>query len=152
MRCHSFWTLAVAFNRCEVLLDHNNAQFNCKYRTARAGLNFAHKKCEVWIFLHKRAVWPSLLYSGGPKPSTEAMSFVKCTIPLKRVNKWRIIVYKKKLFLQRQFYTLYEKKLSNLRPLPSITFPQGFRKLKKFGHWISESGGKKNVKRREKHR
>ena len=33
-------------------------------------------------FLHKVAVWPSSLYSGGPKSSSEAMSCVKCTIPL----------------------------------------------------------------------
>ena len=29
------------------------------------------------------AFWPSLLYSGGPKSSSEAMSYVKCTIPLR---------------------------------------------------------------------
>ena len=34
-------------------------------------------------FLHKMAVWPSSLYSGGPKSSSEAMFFVKCTIPLR---------------------------------------------------------------------
>ena len=42
-----------------------------------------------------------------------------------------------------QFYTLYEQKFSNMRPLLSITFPQGFRKSKKFGHWTLGSGGKK---------
>ena len=41
----------------------------------------------------------------------------------------------KKLFSPRQFYTLYEQKFSNLRPLLSLTFPQGFRKSRKFGHW-----------------
>ena len=35
---------------CAVLLDHNNARFSCKYRTAWAGLNFTHKKCEVCMF------------------------------------------------------------------------------------------------------
>ena len=35
----------------------------------------------------------------------------------------------------------------NLRPLLSITFPQGFQKSKKFGHWTSGSGGKKTFKR-----
>ena len=50
VQCHSFWTPAVVLNRCVVLLDHNNARFSCKYRTAWAGLNFAHKKCEVCIF------------------------------------------------------------------------------------------------------
>ena len=33
---------------------------------------------------------------------------------------------KNKQFLARQFYTLYEQKFSNMRPLLSITFPQGF--------------------------
>ena len=50
MRCHSFCIPAVVLNHCAVLVDHNNAWFSCKYRTVRAGLNFAHKKCEVWIF------------------------------------------------------------------------------------------------------
>ena len=67
---------------CAVLLDHINARFCCKYRTARARLNFAHKKCEVYMFLHKMAVWPSSLYSGGIKSSSEVMSCVKCTIPV----------------------------------------------------------------------
>ena len=43
-------------------------------------------------------------------------------------------------------------KFSNLRPVLSITFPQEFRKSKKFGHWTPKSGGKKTVKRSEKHR
>ena len=56
-RCHSFWTPAVVLNCCAAMLDHNNAPFSCKYRTAQAGLNLAHKKCEVCMFfLHKRAV------------------------------------------------------------------------------------------------
>ena len=50
VRCHSFWTPAVVLNRCAVLLDHNNAWFSWKYRTVRAGLNFANKKCEVCVF------------------------------------------------------------------------------------------------------
>ena len=50
VRWHSICTPAVGLNRCVVLLDHNNALFSCKYRTARAGLNFAHKKCEVCMF------------------------------------------------------------------------------------------------------
>ena len=50
----------------------------------------------------------------------------------------------------RRFYTLYEQKCSNLRPLLSITFPQGFRISKKFGHWTSGSGGKETFKLSEK--
>ena len=59
---------------------------------------------------------------------------------------------RKKLFSSRRFNTLYEQKFSNLRPLLPITFPQGFRISKKFGHWTSGSGGKKTGKRSEKHR
>ena len=50
---------------------------------------------------------------------------------------------RKKLFSPCQFYTLYEQQFSNLRPLLSITFPQGFRISKKLGHWTSGSGGKR---------
>ena len=47
----------------------------------------------------------------------------------------------KTLFSPRRFYTLYEQKFSNLRPLLSITFPQGFQKLnKKNGPWTLGSG------------
>ena len=53
-------------------------------------------------------------------------------------------------FLLWQFYTLYEQKFSNLRPLFSITFPQGFRIFKKFGHCSLQSRGKTTVKRSEK--
>ena len=42
------------------------------------------------------------------------------------------------------------QKFLNLRPLLSITFPQVFRKSKKFGHWTLESGGKKTFKRSER--
>ena len=49
--------------------------------------------------------------------------------------------YQKKLF-----YTLYEKKLSNLRLLLFITFPQGFQKNLKFGHLTLGRGGGKPFK------
>ena len=49
---------------------------------------------------------------------------------------------KKHFFLALQFYSLYKHKVSNLRPLLSITFQQGFRKSKK--NW-----GKKTFKRSE---
>ena len=48
----------------------------------------------------------------------------------------------KKKIPPRRFYTLYEQTFSNLRPLLSNTFPQGFQKSKSFGHWTSGSGGK----------
>ena len=56
---------------------------------------------------------------------------------------------KRRKKISRQFYTLYEQKFSNRRPLLSITFPQGFRKSKKFGHWTLGSVGKKTFKRSE---
>ena len=37
--------------------------------------------------------------------------------------------------------------ISDLRPLLPITFPQGLRKSKIFGHWTLGSGGKKTFKR-----
>ena len=40
-----------------------------------------------------------------------------------------------------------KQKCSNLRPLLSITFPQGFRRSKNFGHPTLGSGGKKTFKR-----
>ena len=49
-------------------------------------------------------------------------------------------------FYARRFYTLYEQKYLNLRPVLFIGFPQGFRKSRKFGHWNSGSGGKKTLK------
>ena len=49
----------------------------------------------------------------------------------------------------RRFYTFYKQKFLNLRPLLSITFPQGFQKSKKFLHWTLGSGGKKTLKRSE---
>ena len=47
----------------------------------------------------------------------------------------------------RQFWTSSKQKCSNVRPLLSITFPQGFRISKNIGHPTSGSGGKKTVKR-----
>ena len=64
-------------------------------------------------------------------------------------NKWVPPHEESDLFFVRRFYTLYEQKCSNVRPLLSITFPQWFRKSKKFGHWTSGSGGKKMFKRNE---
>ena len=54
---------------------------------------------------------------------------------------------KNKLFFARQFQTTSKQKCSNVRPLLSITFPQGFRISKNIGHPTSGSGGKKTVKR-----
>ena len=53
---------------------------------------------------------------------------------------------KKTLIFAWQFYTLYDQKFSNPRPLLSITFSQGFRKAKQFLHWILRSGGTKTFK------
>ena len=59
-------------------------------------------------------------------------------------------ICRKTFFFAWRFYTLYEQKLSKLKPLCSITFPQGFRKSKKFGHWTLGNGGKQTVKLSEK--
>ena len=48
-----------------------------------------------------------------------------------------------KLIFERQFYTPYEQNYLNLRPFLSISYHQGFRKSKKFGHWTFGSGGNK---------
>ena len=54
---------------------------------------------------------------------------------------------KKTFFSARRFQTTFKQKCSNLRPLLSITFPQGFRISKNIRHPTSGSGGKKTVKR-----
>ena len=54
---------------------------------------------------------------------------------------------KNKLFFTRRFQTYSKQKCSNVRPLLSITFPQGFRISKNIGHLTSGRGGKKTVKR-----
>ena len=46
-----------------------------------------------------------------------------------------------------RFSTIFKQKCSYLRPLLSITFPQGFRICKNIGHPTSGSGGKKTFKR-----
>ena len=57
---------------------------------------------------------------------------------------------KKKLFFARRFQTIFKQKCSYLRPLLSITFPQGFRISKNIGHLTLENGGKKTVKKDQK--
>ena len=52
----------------------------------------------------------------------------------------------KKTIFEQQIYTPYKQKFSNLRPFLYATFPQGFQKSKKFGHWTLGSGAKKTVK------
>ena len=49
--------------------------------------------------------------------------------------------------MARRFETNSKQKGSNVKPLLSITFPQGFRISKNIGHPTSGSGGKKTVKR-----
>ena len=55
--------------------------------------------------------------SGGKKT-------FKCSKQMKR------IFFYKNFFLPLQFYTLYEQKFPNLRPLICITFPLGLKKKK----------------------
>ena len=71
--------------------------------------------------------------------------------PLKKTeNRRRPKKVKKKTFFARQFQTIFKRKCSYLRPLLSITFPQGFRISKHIGHPSSGSGGKKTVKKDQK--
>ena len=58
--------------------------------------------------------------------------------------------HEKNFFLLWQFYTRYEQQLSNLRPLLSMIFPQGFQKSEKFGHLTLGSAGKKTFKQSKK--
>ena len=57
-----------------------------------------------------------------------------------KVNKWKKIC--KKLFTQRKIWTIFEQQFSNLRPLLSTTFPQGF--------WLREVGEKRRLNRTSK--
>ena len=57
---------------------------------------------------------------------------------------------KKKLFFALRFQTTSKQKCSNVRPLLSITFPQGFRISKNIGHPTLGGGGKKTVKKEQK--
>ena len=50
-------------------------------------------------------------------------------------------------FFARRFQTTSKQKCSNVRPLLSITFPQGFRISKNIGHPTLGKGGKKTLKR-----
>ena len=56
-------------------------------------------------------------------------------------------VKKKTFFFAPRLQTIFKQKCSYLRPLLSITFPQGFRISKNIGHPTSGRGGKKTLKR-----
>ena len=47
----------------------------------------------------------------------------------------------------QRFLTIFKQKCSYLRPLLSISFPQGFRISKNIGHPTLGNGGKKTLKR-----
>ena len=105
------------------------------------------------IFEHKRSILRPLLSITFPQRFRISKIFGHCTLrsggkkTFKRSEQMKKIP--KKLFLPRRFYTIFQQKSSNLRPLLSITFPQGFRISKKFGHWTSGCGSKKTVKHSE---
>ena len=65
-------------------------------------------------------------------------------IRLNGVNKGKKIC--KKLFLPRLFETIFEQKCSHLKPLLSITFPQGCRISKNVVHPTLGKGDKKRLK------
>ena len=71
---------------------------------------------------------------------------------LNRVNKLRKKKIQNLFFAVAILHPNIQKFFLNLIPLFSITFPQGFRKSKQFGHWTLRNGGKKTVKRSDKHR
>ena len=48
--------------------------------------------------------------------------------------------------ISRQFFTIFKQKCSNLRPLLSITFSQGFQISKNIGHPTSGSGANRRLK------
>ena len=52
---------------------------------------------------------------------------------------------KKNFFFSRRFLTILKQKCSNLRPLLSTTFPQGFWISKNIGHPTSGSGAKRRL-------
>ena len=62
---------------------------------------------------------------------------------------WKSLNKNKKTFSSRRLNPILGQKCSIMRPLLSITCPQGLQISKKFGHWTSGSGGKKTVKRSE---
>ena len=86
-------------------------------------------------------IWKNPAY--GRQSISRPMRIVE---PIKKILLVRHNSQKNYLFLARRFYTLYEQKFSNVRHLLSNTFPQGFRKSKKLGHWTFRSGGKKRFK------
>ena len=65
--------------------------------------------------------------------------------PLKGTSK--VKNEREKNFLCAAILDNFKQKCSYLRPLLSITFPQGFRISKNIGHPNSGNGGKKTVKR-----
>ena len=50
-----------------IVSEHNTARFRCKYRAARAGLNFAHKKGEVCMFSAQNGCLTIITLLRGPK-------------------------------------------------------------------------------------
>ena len=60
---------------------------------------------------------------------------MRIVAPIKTNPASRVKFAEKRNLFSAVIYPLYDKKLSNLRPLLTITFPQGFKKSKRFGHW-----------------
>ena len=104
---------------------------------------------QFYTFVEHKNFFPLLF----PKDS-EYLKFLDIALrevgakrPLNGVNKWRKFL--KNFFRRGDFTPFFCKKSSNLRPLLSITFPQGFRISKNFGHWTLGCGSKKTVKHSE---
>ena len=96
-------------------------------------------------------IWYSFFPLLFPKDSKNQKKFGLWTFgrggkkAFKRTKQMKKI--RKKLFSPWRFYTLYEQKFSNLRPLLYITFHQGFQKSKNFREWTLGSGGKRPLNR-----
>ena len=74
---------------------------------------------------------------------------MRIVAPIQKIQLVRQNSSKKNFFFAWQFYTLYKQNFSNLRPLLSITFPEGFQKSKAFRHWTLRNRGKRTFKRSE---
>ena len=55
-------------------------------------------------------------------------------------------IKKKKMLKKIRIYSHYVQMFSNMRPLLSLIFPQGFQKSKNLAHWTWGSGGIRPLK------
>ena len=120
------WQVTVTFSVCkkDQFLSH---RLDCPSQVSQnIGLkNRAHGRQSI---SRPMRIVPPMPQEGGPRQNQQ----------------------KKKTFFAQRFQTTSKQKCSNVRPLLSISFPQGFRISKYIGHPTSGSGGKKTVKKDRK--